>query len=126
MQSLVTGQFAVGLDFFPEKPAAYVGAEIRYVEIPTIQTSLQALSKTIEKLPVDELANKLVLSIEGIEKFINSPDLREAAEVPLSASLHDEHGNLRLVMNDSIGNAAKYCGCESTSALGTHNNEIYL
>jgi hypothetical protein len=30
---------------------------------------------------------------------------------PISASAHDEHRNLCLTMNDSIGNAAKYCGC---------------
>ncbi len=80
MQSLVTGQLYVDLDFYPDKPARYLKIDKNYPELPTVPSNLEELSKTFEKLPLEELANKLVLSIEGIEKFINSEELREILE----------------------------------------------
>ena len=51
MQSFVTGQLMITLDFHPEKPAVLVGAEKKYPEIPTIPTPLQELTSKLEKLP---------------------------------------------------------------------------
>jgi paraquat-inducible protein B len=78
LQSLVTGQLYVDLDFYPDRPARFRGIEHRHPEIPTIPSNLEQLTKTFEKLPLDEIANKLVASIQGIESFVNSPDLKEA------------------------------------------------
>lgn len=76
MQSFVTGQLYIDLDFYPDKPARFVAEGIGYPEIPTIPSNLEALSKTFEKLPLEEIAGKLTSAIEGIERFINSPDLK--------------------------------------------------
>jgi paraquat-inducible protein B len=79
MQSLVTGQLYVLLDFFPDKPVRLLAhAETGYQELPTVPSNLEELTRTFEKLPLDELASKLVSSIQGIERFVNSPDLKEA------------------------------------------------
>lgn len=77
MQSLVTGLLGVHFDFFPDKPLRLVGRVSQPTELPTIPSSLAAISKTIARLPLDDLVNKLVASIEGIEKFINSPELKD-------------------------------------------------
>jgi len=77
MQSLVTGQLYVALDFHPDKPARLFGLETGYVELPTIPSSLEQISKTMEKVPVEAIAQKLVSAVEGIERFINSPHTQE-------------------------------------------------
>ena len=48
MQSLVTGQLGIHLDFFPDKPVRLVGAEPDYPEIPTVESSLSELMKTVQ------------------------------------------------------------------------------
>jgi len=96
LQSLVTGQLYVNLDFYPDKPLKLVNLETEYRELPTIPSPFDALSKTIQTLPLDQLANKFLSAIEGIEAFINSPDLKEAVK-SLEAAVKDAHILLREV-----------------------------
>jgi len=78
MQSLVTGKLMVELDYHPDKPAQLRGRDPDYVEIPTIETDLAELAQKIEKVPIEEIFNKLHSAVDGIEKVINSPELMEA------------------------------------------------
>jgi paraquat-inducible protein B len=77
MQSIVTGQMQVGLDFKPDKPAKF--AEFKFdtetPEIPTVPTPMQELAKKIEKLPIEDIFEKLQSAIGGIEKVVNSPEI---------------------------------------------------
>jgi paraquat-inducible protein B len=73
MQSFVTGQLYVNLDFYPGSPPNIADLETPYPQIGTIQTGLEKLGKTIETLPLDQLAAKAVSVLEGLEKTINSP-----------------------------------------------------
>ena len=75
MQSFVTGQLMINLDFYPDKPIKLVGFEKKYPEIPTVPTSMEELTKTLQNLKLDELYKKVMLTIEGIEKIVNSPEL---------------------------------------------------
>jgi paraquat-inducible protein B len=75
MQSIVTGQMYVGLDFHPEKPAKLVGADAKYPEIPTIPTPLQEIAKKIEQLPLDEIIKNITTAVEGINRLVNSPEI---------------------------------------------------
>jgi paraquat-inducible protein B len=76
MQSFVTGQLMVSLDFHPGTPVRLVGVNTEYPEIPTIPTPLEQLSETLQDLPLEELVNRLMSAVEGIDKFVNSPDLK--------------------------------------------------
>jgi paraquat-inducible protein B len=80
MQSLVTGQMQVGLDFKPDKPAKF--SESRYdtetPEIPTVPTPLQELAQKIQKLPIDEIFEKLSSTLNAINKVVDTPELVEA------------------------------------------------
>jgi len=78
LQSLLTGQLMVELDFHPDTTVKLVDDESEYPEIPTIQSGMQELAKTIEKLPLDQLANKLTSAISGLEKAVNSPEVSES------------------------------------------------
>jgi paraquat-inducible protein B len=81
-QSIVTGQMQVGLDFKPDKPAKF--AEIKYdqkiPEIPTVPTPMQELTKKIEKIPIDEIFEKLNATIGSINKLVSSPEIVKAIE----------------------------------------------
>jgi paraquat-inducible protein B len=76
MKSLVTGQLMVELDFHPDKPVKLVGGDLGYPEIPTIPSPLKELSKRVEKVPIEEIFQKLLSAVEGIEEIVNSPEIK--------------------------------------------------
>jgi len=80
MQSFVTGQMQVGLDFHPEKPAKFAehGIDTKTPEIPTIPTPMQELAKKIQNLPIDQIFEKLASALDGIDKVVKSPEITEA------------------------------------------------
>ena len=77
-QSFVTGQLAVSLDLMPGTPTRLVGAS-KLPEIPTVPSMFDELSQTLRQLPLQELVNRLIGAVTGIEQFINSPQM---ASVP--------------------------------------------
>lgn len=76
LQSFVTGQLLVNLDFIPDKAARFVSeeGEKKILEIPSVRTALQELTKSVERIPLDEIIDKIRSSLEGIEKIVNSPE----------------------------------------------------
>jgi paraquat-inducible protein B len=76
MQSLVTGQLSVSLDFNPDTPITLVGGDPEYMEIPTIPSTMEALTKTIKDLPLEELVDRILKLVENVDSVVNSPDLK--------------------------------------------------
>src|SRR5208283_4896093 len=76
LQSFVTGQLMVNLDFYPNTPIRLVGLEKKYHEIPTIPSSLEQLTKRLEELPLKEIADRLNETLAGINRLVNSRDLQ--------------------------------------------------
>lgn len=77
LQSFVTGQLFVALDFLPDTPVQLTGrAPEDYVEVPTIPSPLEELTKSIEKLPLRELANEAVRAVKGFADLVNSPVMK--------------------------------------------------
>jgi len=74
MQSMVTGQLMIALDFFPDKPAQYVSFMKEYPEIPTVPTPFEELTKTIQDLPLKEIVKKLNLTLSATRKLIQHID----------------------------------------------------
>lgn len=87
-QSFVTGQLMVALDFFPDRPANYVGLYKEYPEIPSIPTSLEELAKTIENLPFKEIVENLNHTLAGVDRLVNSVDAKKTAEA-VDAAIRD-------------------------------------
>jgi len=77
MQSIVTGQLQVSLDFYPDKPAVLVAADPQTLEIPTIPTTLQQVAERLEKIPIEEIFNKLDSTMTAVDKIVNSPKFAE-------------------------------------------------
>ncbi len=80
MQSIVTGQLMIGLDFYPDKPIKLVGLEKKYPEIPTIPTTMEELAKTIQNLPIREITERLNTVLEGLDSLVHSPEVHGSFE----------------------------------------------
>jgi paraquat-inducible protein B len=74
LQSFVTGQLMIAIDFFPSTPVRYVGLVKEYPEIPTTPSSLEQITKTLENLPIQEFVTKLTKTIDGLNRLVNSPE----------------------------------------------------
>ncbi len=75
LQSFVTGLLYVDLDFYPERPAVYVGSEDRLEEIPAIPSSQEEIESTIQEvirriqqIPFEEIAADLKETLEHLNR----------------------------------------------------------
>ena len=85
MQSLVTGQLMINLDFHPDAPLELKGRpEIKLgktvVEIPTVKTPFQRIEKTFSEIPIEELAKSVKNTLDGIEHLVTSPQIPASLE----------------------------------------------
>jgi paraquat-inducible protein B len=87
-QSMVTGKLMIQLDFYPDKPARFVAVDSEYPEMPTIPSRLDEIAKAIEEVPFKDLIAKATLTIDGIERLVNAPELKDTI-VNLRETLQD-------------------------------------
>ncbi|MCI0400957.1 MAG: MlaD family protein [Gammaproteobacteria bacterium] len=89
LQSFVTGKLFVSLDFLPDTPVQLVGrAPAGVYEVPTIPSPLDELTKSLEKLPLKELADEAVSAMHGIAELVNSPKVKDIID-KLDATVED-------------------------------------
>jgi len=86
IQSLVTGQLMINLDFAPDRPIKLIGVEKvalskEITEVPTIPTPFQELEKAFSELNIPEIATDIKRAMNGIARFVDSSDLRESIGV---------------------------------------------
>ncbi len=107
MQSFVTGQLMIYLDFFPDKKIRLVGLEDRYPEVPTIPSSIDEILKTAETINWKGLFDKISNAVEGIDKAVNSKEftasiksLDEASRElkPVLVAIKDATGDIRKIV----------------------------
>lgn len=83
MQSILTGQLGVELDFHPETQPRLLGLKAslngeEYVELPTIPSEIERIQKTLKQLPFETMVAKAISSLEAIEEIVKSEELRVA------------------------------------------------
>jgi paraquat-inducible protein B len=78
IESYVTGRLLVALEFLPETRVRMRGIDQEFIEIPTALTELEKITKKVSELPFEELVYQTKEAIEGINKFVNSPELKGA------------------------------------------------
>jgi paraquat-inducible protein B len=83
MQSFVTGQRMINLDYFPDTKVRLMGEKgidlgKDIIEIPTIKTFEQEIGKTLQEVPIGELAESLRNSMKGIEGFVTSDEFSKS------------------------------------------------
>jgi len=98
LQSLLTGQLFIQIDFYPNTQAHLVSNgkyKKAYQEVPTIPTPIEKIGKLLESVPIDKMMEHITSGIEGIDKLVNSEDLHESI-----AALRETLDDFRTLVNN--------------------------
>lgn len=77
MQSLLTGQLYVDLDFHPDKPPHYAALDPDLSEIPTIRTAVEQLTTKLEGFEMDKFLADVTAISAAINKLMSDPATHE-------------------------------------------------
>ena len=80
LQSLVTGQLQIELDYMPDTKARLVAGKSKYAEIPTVPSTLSKFAKELEQIPIHEIGQRVSATLASIEKFMANPDLGQGVK----------------------------------------------
>jgi paraquat-inducible protein B len=78
MKSLVTGQMVITIDYFPETPANLTSIDLRYPEIPTIETFTEQTLEILQNIPLTELADKTLDVLTHADELLTSQDVKDS------------------------------------------------
>ncbi len=78
MQSLITGQLAVELDYHDAAEETVTGIDLGLPEIPEARGGLNAMKDTISRLPLQELADNAVSALRSLNELVSAPEARES------------------------------------------------
>ena len=76
LQSILTGQLYVDLDFHPDKPARFVATDPEVSEIPTVRTAVQELTSKLEGFPMDKFLADVAAIGTALSKTLDTPEVR--------------------------------------------------
>lgn len=76
LQSILTGQLYVDLDFHPDKPARFVATDPEVSEIPTVRTAVQELTAKLEGFPMDKFLADVAAIGTALSKTLDTPEVR--------------------------------------------------
>jgi len=77
VQSLLTGQLYVDLDFHPDKPPHYAALDPDLSEIPTIRTAVEELTTKLEGFEMDKFLADVTAISAAINKLMSDPATQE-------------------------------------------------
>ena len=87
LQSVVTGQTAVDLDFKPETPLHLLGkGHSKTPEIPAMHDKMDALLEQLTSLPLSELVNDVRRTLDSLDKTLKTTQLAVSSA---SQQLHE-------------------------------------
>ncbi len=81
LQSMLTGQLFIQLNFQPGTPINLIGGGLyktKYDEIPTLPTPIERLGQSLQDFPVDRVLKNVASITEGMDRLVNSPQLTES------------------------------------------------
>ena len=90
MQSFVTGQVGVSLEFHPGTPVRLTGLSPDYTEVPTVQSDLDKLTDMIQRLPIAEIMASAKDTLDGIRSLVQSPETAETLRAARAAVKRSE------------------------------------
>ncbi|MEP5568539.1 MAG: MlaD family protein [Halioglobus sp.] len=76
-QSILTGLLYVQLDFHPDSELILADINSPHLQIPTIPTELERLTRKLESIDFAKVASDLEATAEGINKFVTSESFQE-------------------------------------------------
>jgi paraquat-inducible protein B len=88
LQSFVTGQLTVQFDFFPNEPVRLTRSDGEVPELPTRASTLQRLSRSVDQMPLGDIAQKTANAIDELVTLVQSPEFRQGTK-DLTVTMHD-------------------------------------
>jgi len=76
IQSFITGQLMIGLDFHPDASVKIYNLIKEYPELPTLPISSD-IFKLMNELPIKDIADNLEKAVAGINRLVNSEGISE-------------------------------------------------
>ena len=76
IQSILTSQLYIELDYHPDTEINYYG-DGSILEVPTIPSQIARFNKVLDKVSVDTVVEELASSISAINKFVSSKEFAE-------------------------------------------------
>ncbi|MDG1945384.1 MAG: MlaD family protein [Halioglobus sp.] len=76
-QSLLTGLLYVELDFHPNSPLHLVDINSPYIQLPTIPTSLERITKKLQDINISKVAGQLESIGDGIDQFVTNKSFQD-------------------------------------------------
>ncbi len=89
LESMVTGQLFIQIDFHPEAPAKELRIDplTKLPEFPTIPTAMQEVQQTVRKaleklgdMPLEDIVNSIHTTLQGIDRLVNTPEVLEVVK----------------------------------------------
>lgn len=74
-QSLLTGQMVIGLSFYPDTPIVLQSTNPKIIEIPTLPSTAEELSQTLQKLPLRQTMknlNEVLTEVKNLVGLMNA------------------------------------------------------
>ncbi len=104
IQSFVTGQLLVSLEFAPDKEAVFRG-DGRIPEIPTISSPLSEVQERLKQIPLREIASEVMDAVRAVGGFFRSPELADGVR-----NLNQTLASLRVLSDDLAGQVGPLAG----------------
>jgi paraquat-inducible protein B len=119
LQSLVTGQLLIELNFMPDTKARLVGGKSKYTEIPTVPSTMSKFAKELQQIPIHEIGQRVSATLASIEKFMANPELGQGVK-----NLNQTIIDLQNLVKDVDRHVDPLLG-SATTAIG-HADELVL
>ena len=119
LQSMVTGQLQIELDFMPDTKARLVGGKSKYAEIPTVPSTMSKFAKDLEQIPIQEIGHRVSAVLAGVQKFMDNPELGQSVK-----NLNQTILDLQKLVKDVGSHVGPFLG-SATAAIG-HADELVL
>jgi len=104
IQSLVTGQLDVELDFQPETPAVFVGEDPDANEIPAMRSDFDTFRDQLSQLPLRQISDELRATMQAVKQLANTANTELAAT---AGSARQTTGALTKAINQLQGDTAR-------------------
>lgn len=119
LQSLITGQYRVELDFFPDTPMNF-RSSTPSMEIPTVPSPIDTIQRTLAKMPIDQMAASLASILENVSEALDKGKLKAGIEAFTSAFAEAQ----RLLGDSPIRNALENTLKQMDSASSSIQKEL--
>jgi paraquat-inducible protein B len=130
MQSFITGQLMIQLDFNPQSTVCYAPAQTDkdykdYIVIPTCQSTGEKLSQALEHLNLQKLEMHLESTLAGVDRVVNNPDLTASIRA-LKGTLQDASKLLTRVDHqvDPLANDVKKTAKDFSNLANNVDNRV--